>query len=188
MPNALSSVVFCVRSGEKAEDGNVARVPVAVGQLRNAIVTGHEIILSLDNSLSKSAQSAANAFDIWAKNNKIVASGTKAVNVLGKFVNPLIVVSSICDVARSEDKGSAFVTNGLALGSMFAAEGVMKKHFGENKITEIVKGLFEGKSKITLKALSHGTHGLLFCAASLGAYYLGGKFGDVLLGNRKPSK
>lgn len=188
MPNALSSIVFCYRSEEKAQDGNVARWPVAIGQARNAIVTAHDMILSLDNSVSKTAQSATNALAKMTENKKVIQYGGKALKFLGDYTNQLIVASAVYDVWKADDKESAAIKNGVALSSMFLAEGLMKKHFGEKKLFEIVSDAFKGTSKAKLIAATHGVHGLAFAAVSVASYFAGSKFGDLLIGKKGEDK
>lgn len=185
MPNLISSIAFCYSNGEKTENGHIGRLPVMIGQARNAVVSIRDTIFSLDNSFSKSAQSASEAFERLAENNKIIDYTGKAVGFISKHVNKFIIGSSVIDVALSKDKKTTAVETGIGLTSMFATENFLKKHFSEEKIAnELIKS-FKGSSKGKIGAIANITYGVVFTTGSIFSYYLGGKFGDILLGKSK---
>jgi hypothetical protein len=185
MPDALSSIVastlFCGRNVGKCEKGQF-REPVVVGQGANAL----KYITTLDNSIGKGARTAVEALETLAKNEKLFDVAGKAVKLASEYVNPLICVSSGIDVLMSDDKESALITNTAALTSMFAVEGLMKKHLEEIPKMEFMKGITKGVMEFATKYKCEGKlpsiiHGVAFVVGSCTAYGLGQKFGTMVV-------
>lgn len=182
MPNAIASLAFCYSSEEKAKNGHIGRFPVILGQARNAVVSIKDSIMDLDNSLSKSAQSATEAYERLAESNKFIDYAGKTVGFISKHVNKFIIGSSALDVALAKDKKTTAVENTLGLGAMYGAENLYKKYAREEDFAEGIGKCLKNCSKGEIKAIAHIAHGVPFVAASLFSYYIGGKFGDLLLG------
>lgn len=186
MSNGISSLGFCFRSGEKTEEGHWGRAPVMLGQARNGIIGIRDSIMALDNSLSKSAKSATEAFERLAESNKFVYAADKTIGFLSRNVNPLIIASSGIDVALSKDKKTAIAENGMGLLSMFGIEKVMKTYMGKKTEEKLAKEFIERfkwhNSKGRAAFAAQAIYGALFCASSVAFWTAGCKFGDLLLG------
>jgi len=118
MGNVLASAIFCIRNEDKVKNGDIGRLPVAIGQGRNVVNS----IMSFDNAIGKTAKTAVDALEIASKDEALLKYAGKAVNFVGDHINPLICVSSGIKVLTSDDKASAFVTQASALSGMFAVE------------------------------------------------------------------
>lgn len=197
MGNVVASTIFCVRNADKVENGDLGRVPVAIGQARNVANS----IMSFDNAVGRGAQTAVNAFNSAAKNEALFKYMGKAVNFVGDHINPLICVSSGIKVLNSDDKASAFVTQASALSGMFFVEGMMKKHLQEgiDKTFEKASALDEekGAGKIAKRAVNflekHNLkgklpkvlYGVTFVVGSCTGYNYGEKLGNAIVNDIK---
>lgn len=188
MPNPISSVVFCVRNTEQAEEGHVGKWAVVVGQTKRF----YDYVIKLDNAIGKEVRDLNNILKTTAESNKVFHYAGETVKLAGKYVNPLIIASSAYDVVTADDKEAVLVKNSVALSTMFSVEGFMKKYMNEkseekfaNWFTKLVGAHpIRGKAA-TIAKVAYGT---AFCIGSVGAYMLGSKFGDILLGNRGDKK
>ena len=181
MSNVFSSAIFCARNVDKAENGDVGRIPVFIGQGKNVINS----IMSLDNSIGKSAKSASDVFQKACKSEPILEYVGKGADFASKHVNSLICLSAGIKVYNSDDKVAAAIQQGTALTAMFAAEGYMKKH-----MDEVVK--IKGVDKIAEKILTFSAKtpgfkplpaiikGVAFVIGSTTAFMLGEKVGKDL--------
>lgn len=182
MSNIVSSTIFCARNVEKAESENkVGRWAVAVGQSKKVI----DYVRTLDNELGKSTNKAVTSLKTFSHQEKLLDAAGKAVNFASKNINPLICVSSGLDVLMADDKQSALITTGSALGAMFAVENLMKKHLDE---IPKIKGIDKIAQKVMDFAAKHGckgkagaiVHGVAFVVGSCTAYSVGEKFGSLV--------
>lgn len=182
----VRSTVFGIRNIDNSQKGHVGKTAVAGGQIRNAIVAAREV----DGVVGQSATTFIDTCKTLSKQEKVFELAGKALNLAGKYVNPLIVVSSGIDVAMSDDKEKTFVENSIALGAMFAMENYMKKHLAD---VVKIKGISNIAEKITKatentkygKYVAPVTHGLAFVVGSCTAYAAGNKFGSLLMGDNK---
>jgi len=192
MSNVIASTLFCIRNTDKVENGDVGRVPVAIGQARNVVNS----VMSFDNAIGKTAQTAVDAFNLASKNEALLKYAGKAINSVGENINPLICVSSGFKVLNSDEPASAFVQQSSALAGMFTVEHLMKKHL-ENGITKSIEKIsalkdkkgfekifktaadFIEKHKLQGK-LPKALYGALFVVGSCTAYTMGEKFGNLL--------
>lgn len=208
MSNVVSSMIFCARNVDKAENqGKVGRWPVAIAQANNIF----KAVADYDSKLGNTAKAALDAIHTASSEEKLLECATKGVNFLSKNINPLICVSAGLDVLTSDDKEAALATNTAALTSMFAVEGLMKKHLDgliisaknkvltvENaekiaqKLTKVAKGdkvadkVAEGIIKFAKDDKGKGKvhsiiHGVAFVIGSCTAYDAGDKFGKLLV-------
>ncbi|MDD3436864.1 MAG: hypothetical protein PHC64_06920 [Candidatus Gastranaerophilales bacterium] len=189
MADPITSIVqsglFCYRSGEKFEKGHVGRGPVVVGQFVNALKSA----CKLDGKLGQGAQAAMGVLTKAAGNDKLLEGAGKVAGFAAKNVNPLICVSSGIDVLMSDDPEATLVKNGIALGAMFGAEHLMKKHMADipkiRGVDKIAKSVIKfSETHAHAKGLPAVLHGAAFVAGSCLAYGAGEKFGKLLLGER----
>jgi len=190
MSNPISSIIFCARNIDKAENqGKTGRWAVAVGQGKKVA----DYVTTLDNEIGKTSRTAVDALKTFAKSEKLLAYAGKAVDIASKNVNPLICVSSVIDVVNSDDKQSAIITNTAALGSMFAVEKVMKDHLDDIPKLECFKDFSEkilkySKETPHMKGIPAIIHGVAFVAGSVLAYSIGEKLGKSVAKQVKPEE
>lgn len=194
MTDALSvttkAFIFGGRSLDKAEtNGDPVRGLIACGQIFNAAKSAEK----LDGTIGQSAKTAVDAFKSLSKSDKLFGYAGKALKIVGDNINPLICISSGIDVLTSEDKTSAFITNGCALSSMFAVEHLMKKHLDDIPKMECMKGITEKVLKFSEGSSAKGKipsiiHGVAFVIGSCTAYSVGQKFGELLVGPKAEQK
>lgn len=190
MSNPISSIIFCARNIDKAENQDkVGRWAVAAGQGKKVA----DYITTLDNEIGKTSRTAVDALKTFAKNEKLLQYAGTAVDWASKKVNPLICISSGIDVLRADDKQSTAITNATALVSMFAVEKVMKNELdnipkikGVDKIAE--KILKFSKETPHMKGIPAIIHGVAFVTGSVMAYNIGEKFGKKLAEKVKPEE
>lgn len=120
----FSTLLFFLRNGKRAGDGEGGRSFVAIGQGAKVV----KQICEYDNIFARGAKSAVNAFKTVAKNDKVFNGISKGVKFASEHVNPLIVVSSGINVLTSQDKQSTVIAEAGNLAAMFAVEGWMKKN------------------------------------------------------------
>ena len=197
MGNVLASAIFCIRNEDKVKNGDIGRLPVAIGQGRNVVNS----IMSFDNAIGKTAKTAVDALEIASKDEALLKYAGKAVNFVGDHINPLICVSSGIKVLTSDDKASAFVTQASALSGMFAVEHLMKKHLekGIDKSLEKISSLESDKGfgkvlkntekffeKPNLKGkIPKILYGVLFVIGSCTGYNYAEKSGNFLISKFK---
>jgi hypothetical protein len=193
MGNAVASTIFCVRNTKKVENGDIGRVPVAIGQARNVVNS----IMSCDNAAGKAANAAVDSFNVASKHEKLLKYVGKGVKFMGDNINPLIVAAAGIKVLTSDDKASAVIQQSSSLGAMFAFEGLMKGHLqgtvanaladvnklrdkkGFEKTFQTVDTVLE---KCNLKGkVGKIVYGVAFVVGSCTAYGVGEKFGNVLV-------
>ena len=122
-----STLLFFLRNGKRAQEGEGGRGFVAIGQGAKVVTQ----ICEYDNIFSRGAKSAVKAFKTIAENDKVFNGISKGVKFASENVNPLIVVSSGINVLTSEDKQSTIIAEAGNLAGMFAVEGWMKKHLDD---------------------------------------------------------
>ena len=161
----FSTLLFFIRNGTRAQNGESGRSFVAVGQGAKLV----KQVCTYDNIFAKGTKSAVNAFKTVAQNDKIFNGISKGVKFASENVNPLIVVSSGINVMTSDDKQTAAITEAGNLAGMFAMEGWMKKH-----LDDIVKELPISKKWQPI------VRGVAFVAGSIGVSTLGSKIGKLV--------
>lgn len=182
MSNVISSAIFCVRNVDKVEkQGKVGRSAVAVGQGKKVF----DYVATLDNEVGKTAKTAVDALKTYSQKEKLLSYAGKAVDFASKNVNPLICVSSGIDVLMADDKDTAIIKNTAALGSMFAAENLMKKHLDDIPKMKSMEKTAQRVMKFATKHKMEGKlpaiiHGVAFVVGSCVAYSAGEKFGTLV--------
>lgn len=160
----LSNILFFLRNGNRAQNGEGGRGFVAIGQGAKAI----RQICEYDNIFARGTKSAVNAFKTIAENDKVFNGIAKGVKFASENVNPLIVVSSGINVLTSDDKQSAVISEAGNLIGMFAMEGWMKKN-----LDNILKNLPISKKWLPI------VKGIAFVIGSIGASTIGYKLGNI---------
>lgn len=175
MSNVISSIIFAHRNIDKTQNGDIGRAPVAAAQCINAFGE----ISRYNKVLAKGTDAAVGLLQNAAKNSKALDYTLKGVSWATKHVNPMIAVSGIIKVAREEDKLSTGITEGAALGTMFAGEKIIN-----NALTALSKCNFKNPTiaKIFNKNTKIGAvvHGILFVAGSIASYSMGEYMGKKL--------
>ncbi|MBR1425505.1 hypothetical protein IJ579_08085 [bacterium] len=160
---AVSAGIFSIRNVDKTSNGEVGRLPVAVGQISNTF----KEIAKYNNIFARGVKGTLNTLDEIAKYDQICNNLSKCVKFASEHVNPLIVASSGLNVALADDKKSTAIAETGNLVGMFACEGMMKRHL--DKIIDACP--ISGRWKPIVK-------GLVFVAGSIGgsmAGHAGGK-------------
>ncbi len=166
----FSTVLFFLRNGNRAQNGEGGRGFVAIGQGAKVV----EQICEYDNILGKSAKSAVNALKTVAQNDKVFNGISKGVKFASENVNPLIVVSSGINVLTSEDKQSTVIAEAGNLAAMFAMEGWMKKN-----LDNVLKNLPINKKWMPI------VRGIVFVIGSIGASTIGYKIAKTFAAKLK---
>ena len=165
----FSTVLFFLRNGKRAQEGEGGRGFVAIGQGAKVI----KQICEYDNIFSRGTKSAVNAFKTVAESDKVFNGISKAVKFASENVNPLIVVSSGINVLTSDDKQSTIIAEAGNLAGMFAVEGWMKKH-----LDDVLKNLPINKKWMPI------VRGIAFVIGSIGTsticYNIGKVFASKL--------
>ena len=166
----FSTVLFFLRNGNRAQNGEGGRGFVAIGQGAKVV----KQICEYDNIFGKSAKSAVNAFKTVAQNDKVFNGISKGVKFASENVNPLIVVSSGINVLTSEDKQSTVIAEAGNLAAMFAMEGWMKKN-----LDNVLKNLPINKKWMPI------VRGIAFVIGSIGASTIGYKIAKTFASKLK---
>ncbi|MDD3237009.1 MAG: hypothetical protein PHV37_02800 [Candidatus Gastranaerophilales bacterium] len=186
MSNAFASAIFIARNTDKVKHGDIGRAPVILAQTGSLV----DKVSKLDNSVGKTTKTALDAFE------KSTSFGSKALNVAGKLVNPLLIGAAGIRVATSENKEATLYHEAGGMSAMFAAEKLMKSktakeivrqkgdnltEFALEKLGKNIKtiGNMSAKSKNkVMMATGFILSGLAFVGASMLGYDLGSKVGD----------
>ena len=166
----FSTVLFFLRNGNRAQNGEGGRGFVAIGQGAKVV----KQICEYDNIFGKSAKSAVNAFKTVAQNDKIFNGISKGVKFASENVNPLIVVSSGINVLTSDDKQSTIIAEAGNLAAMFAMEGWMKKN-----LDKVMQNLPISNKWMPI------VRGIAFVIGSIGASTIGYKIGKTFASKLK---
>lgn len=166
----FSTVLFFLRNGNRAQNGEGGRGFVAIGQGAKVV----KQICEYDNIFGKGAKSAVNAFKTVAQNDKVFNGISKGVKFASENVNPLIVVSSGINVLTSEDKQSTVIAEAGNLAAMFAMEGWMKKN-----LDNVLKNLPINKKWMPI------VRGIAFVIGSIGASTIGYKIAKTFAAKLK---
>jgi len=160
--SGVASAGFILTNGNKVQNGDIGRLPVFFGQVKNAIDAGAKS----GTSIAKPAQAVINTCNEIANSDKFFKGLGKTVNFVSNNINPLIIASSGLKIAlaKKEDRKDTIISEVGMIGGMFAAEGWMKK----NLIGILDKLPISGKWKPIIK-------GLIFITGSLTGSAIGEK-------------
>lgn len=170
MYSAVATGIFSVRNANRTTNGEIGRLPVAVGQTAGIVAES----MRYNNIFSNTIKKAANVCKEVAESDKVFKGITKAVNFAKNNVNPLIVCSSGLNVLLANDKQSAVISETGNLSAMFLCEAMMKKHLDK---------IF-AKLPISKKWLPV-VKGITFVIGSIGASTIGQKIGKILAAKLK---
>ncbi len=195
----VSSVFFGFRNGGKALHGDSGRAPVALAQFASS--TAETASLRLGH-ISEAAQSIMERVDHVGKAIGVSNAATKVASIASKAVNPLLCAAAGYRVLKDDDKDKALIEEVCSMGAMFGGEAVYKKFRNtvlesmgkqlaskqKTVANESVKNVLQSLGK-KCKSLSSGKQKALFIAAEFGfvgasilAYGLGKKFGQLITG------
>ncbi|MCI1274158.1 MAG: hypothetical protein LKG27_06980 [Clostridiaceae bacterium] len=208
MSNPISSLIFTYRSAKKAENGEIGRAPVCVGQAANVF----NEVSKFDNMIGSSTKAAASIFKNLSENKALKDTGKpyeytqkalhytgRAVKFASENVNPLICISSGIKVATSDDKVGTGITEGGALCGMFMGEGLMKKYqdsiFTGKNVEKVIEkasknGILKSVGEKIIKSNSSNkvallAKGIAFVCASMSSYAIGEAAGKNFSGEIK---
>ncbi len=136
---AVSSIIFAKRNIDKTANGDLGRAPIPVFQTLGAVAGVSTLAETAGlTKTSKGMDSLFGKADDLLKKANINKSSKAICKSASNMVNPLLCAASAIRVMRDEDKGSALVEEGLAMGSMFAGEAVVK-HLRDKAIPNAIK-------------------------------------------------
>lgn len=161
----FATLLFFIRNGNRAQNGEGGRSLVAIGQGAKLA----KQVCTYDNIFARGTKSAINAFSTIAENDKVFKGISKGVKFASENVNPLIVVSSGINVLTSKDKQSTIIEEAGNLAGMFAMEGWMKKN-----LDGIVAKLPISKKWQPI------VRGIAFVIGSIGVSTIGSKIGKFV--------
>lgn len=188
MGNPISSLIFSARNTDKFQNGDIGRLPVAIGQANNVLLAAKDI----QNPLGMAIRTTGDVFEQVSKSEKLLEYAGKGVNFVSKHINPFICVAGGVKVLTAEDKGSALIEETASLGAMFTGEHFLKKYAeqihqntGINKLAKAFDAQFL-KSKPKLKGkFGKVLEGVLFVTGSIISYAAGNKVGKLATSNIK---
>lgn len=178
LTDAVKATIFGARRANKVTEEDYGSLPVATGQIKNAINS----IMALDNKIGKGAQTAVDVFQKACKSEPILEYVGKGAKLAGDHVNSLICLSAGIKVFNADDKVAAGVQQGVALTSMFAVESLMKKHMDDitkiKGVDKIAQRVLEFSAKTPgFKPLPAIIKGVAFVIGSTTAFMVGEKVG-----------
>ena len=89
---------------------------------------------------AKCTESISQAMKSTQTTSKLFDWGCKGAKIASKAVNPILTVASGIRVFSAEDKKTATIQEGLAMGSMFGVESLMKSTLGlDNRVGNYAK-------------------------------------------------
>ena len=150
MYSAVATGIFSVRNANRTTNGEIGRLPVAVGQTAGIVAES----MRYNNIFSNTIKKAANVCKEVAESDKVFKGITKAVNFAKNNVNPLIVCSSGLNVLLANDKQSAVISETGNLSAMFLCDcgtiflaSIAAKEREVKESFSLENALFEVKSK-----------------------------------------
>lgn len=188
MGNPISSLIFSVRNTDKFQNGDVGRLPVAIGQANNVC----RAIAEVQNPLGIAVRTTGDVLEKASKSEKLLEYAGKGVKFVSNNINPFICAAGGVKVLMAEDKGSALVEEGASLGMMFTGEHFLKKYAsqihektGINKFASLIDSKCL-KSKPNLQGkIGKVLEGILFVTGSIISYSIGNKVGKMATNNIK---
>lgn len=151
----VGSLLFTVRSGKKAAEGDYCRVPITMAQGASVVKAASQYNNPLSRGLKKGLAIMSN--------DKVASKLGKVAKFASDHVNPLIVASSGVKVAiaKPEDRKKTLITEAGCLAGMFAGEGWMKNNLNKylDKLTinkkwiPFIKGIVFVTGSITCSTL-----------------------------------
>ena len=195
------SLRFLIFSGMNLDKANTVtrtdrgvRGAVSAIQFGNSAKGALAVAAEKSETVAKCVDDVADIINGARSTSKVFDGVCKGANILSKMVNPLLCVASGVRVYKSEDKKSAAVKEGCAMGLMFTGEGIWKRLFGlggheasYKKYKPVNKAVTAGKKFVTsnkiLNKIPAGRWGTLvkalgFVAVSCSCFSIGSKLGE----------
>lgn len=200
LADPIRMMIFGCMNTEKAKNSlrvdQRERALVAGLQMKNAASGVLDLAHGKTGVVADGLNTISGTIKTARTSSKIFDKLCKGVNVLSKMVNPILCVASAVRAYKAEDKKSAAIKEGCAMGTMFGAEWAYKQLFGLGGATakyqnfKPISTLINAGKKFCasnkfLKFLPQGQLGSLikalgFIAASCGAFELGSKVGKSI--------
>ncbi len=161
--SGVATGLFSIRNANRTSNGEVGRLPVAVGQIASTL----KEVSKQSNIFARGIRGTLETIEEVAKYDKMCNSIydgiSKTVKFASKNVNPLIVCSSGLNVLNADDKKSALISESGTLAGMFATEGMMKKYLDKvvdtlpigKKWKPVIKGLMFFAGSIAGSTIGH---------------------------------
>ena len=131
LPSTTSSLIFSTRRANKAVNSDnivvtIGNADVASGQVKNALDGMSALSKETKSGLLAGFKGAHEAIKDLSKEGSFFEGAGKVIGFTADHVNPVITAVSGVKVLCSDDKESALIEEGCALGGMFAFEGAAK--------------------------------------------------------------
>ncbi len=195
MFSAVASGIFAYRNADKAQNGEIGRSAVTLGQTAGLV----QEVAKYDGIAANTARSALSVFSDLAKQNKAFEYAGKATQFAINNVNPLICASGVIKTVMSDDKVGTGITEVAALSAMFAGEGMIKKYYDDvassNAVQKTLENMSENRAlkpifdyleKHNLKGKAGAIiKGLLFVTGSMTSYSVGQELSKPLVKRAK---
>ncbi len=203
MSNAFASGVFLLRNTEKVQNGEIGRAPAVVAQTGSLANKTKTLIEEINKFDAKVANTADTAVDVYKSSAKAASFGSKALNLAGELVDPLLVVAAGVRVLSADDKEAALYNEAGGMTGMFAVERLMKKsgvkdfikansdeavELGIKKLSKYIKPLQNVSEKSKNKFVKAATFiitGTVFVLGSILGYDTGKKIGQNALESKR---
>lgn len=183
MGNGVSSLIFTLRSGDKAVNGDGGRVVTFAAQGVNAA----ESFAKTGVVGAKATERLVHNLDNVAKTETVWGKAARGLKWAQTHVNPIIGVCAATKVITADDKEKAFCTEVPGFLGMLAAEGQFKKFQKTPKALAILSKVNKAGGKYG-KFLSACVEGVAFAAASIGGYITAGKIGEYAIEGERAIK
>ena len=221
LPSIVSGATFSTRRTNRGMDSNnifegSTNCAIAGGQSYKALECSKELAKNLQNSkVGSKLLSAHEYIREISKDDQILKGLGKGLRFVGDYVNQFITAAEAIRVLCADDKESALLESGFALGTMFTFEKHAKKFLGISKFKRVngvntaipqealykeVKCVKEGiekfvdycsKTKVFGHSIEHlpsVMRGLGFVGASIAGYKLGAYVGNKIAKTVKGDK
>lgn len=183
MGNAVSSLIFTVRSGEKSVQGDLGRSVTFLAQGVNTA----EAYAKTGAWGSKASEQLVSSINNIAASESALGKSARFIKWAQSHVNPIIGVCAVSKVVLADDKEKAFCTEIPGFLGMLAAESKFKKLQQTSNMKNIFKSIEKvgGKKGKFLSAL---VEGISFAAVSIGGYQLASKVGEYAIEGERALK
>ena len=126
------NTIFSSRRTDRALNAdNIAvsfgNADVAAGQVKNALDGAGVLAKEYKNGVFATFKGARDAIVAASEGSKVLKTASKVIEFTADHINPVITVVGGVKVLTADNKEEALTDEGLALGGMFAAEGLTKE-------------------------------------------------------------
>lgn len=140
------NIVFSTRRTDRAINSDniavsVGNADIASGQVKNALESAEVLAKETKNGVFTGFKGASDAIKNMSKGNIVMEGIGKVVGFTADHINPVITAVGGIKVLTSDDKESALIQEGAALGSMFTFEAIAKNVLElEKKVKDPISG------------------------------------------------